>query len=109
MADQVKDDSNAAAEASPLFAELPGSFSAGNILDKKAPGSNDQRQSQLNELLFSSQITATEGFIKPPYPEQKAEFKPYTAPEPSLVENQHQKHLFAPRQGQKNWARSSSP
>ncbi|MDQ5933492.1 MAG: hypothetical protein QG574_790 [Cyanobacteriota bacterium erpe_2018_sw_21hr_WHONDRS-SW48-000092_B_bin.40] len=88
MADQVKDDSNAAAEASPLFAELPGSFSAGNILDKKAPGSNDQRQSQLNELLFSSQITATEGFIKPPYPEQKAEFKPYTAPEPSLVENQ---------------------
>jgi hypothetical protein len=79
MADQVRDDSNAAAEASPLFAELPGSFSAGNILG--------ENKSQLNELLFGSKVTATEGFIKGPYPEQTAEFKPYQAPEPSLVEN----------------------
>jgi len=88
MTDQVRDDSNLAAKASPLFDELPGSFSAGNILDKKATGSNDQRQSQLNELLFGSQVTSAEGFIKGPYPEQKAEFKPYTAPKSSLAENQ---------------------
>jgi hypothetical protein len=88
MADQVRDDSKLAAKASPLFAELPGSFSAGNILDKKAAGSTDQSQSQLNELLFSSQVTAREGFIKRPYPEQKAEFKPYQSPEPSLVQKQ---------------------